>query len=85
MEEKSKDKAGLKKDASASESAPVQQDEPAFEQDQANEEKPFEINEYRKKGMERLSGDNKVVQTSMMIMTKEGWKPVMVKRKKISY
>lgn len=37
------------------------------------------------KGMERLSGSKDKVESSITIMTEEGWKPVLIKREKITY
>ena len=85
MEDKSNHINQKNADAPAPESPPVQQNEQMVERKQSTEGKGIGINEYKKKGMERLSGDKNMVQTPIMIMTEDGWQPVMVKRKRIFY
>ena len=40
---------------------------------------------YLKKGMERLAGSDKMVETSIKMVTDEGLKPIKINRKKITY
>jgi len=41
--------------------------------------------EIKQKGMERLSGTENKVDSSIMIMTEEGWKSIKINRSKIKY
>ena len=41
--------------------------------------------EIRRKGMEQLSGSDTKVDSTIMIMTEEGWKSIKINRSKINY
>ena len=55
------------------------------ENEQASKPKGEESKEYQKKGMERLIGDKNIVETSIMVKTKDGWEHVKLNRKRITY
>ena len=55
------------------------------ENEQPSKPKGGESKEYQKKGMERLIGDKNIVETSIMVKTKDGWEHVKLNRKRITY